>query len=339
MIGATTRTEIPATRTRAFALVVAVAAAVTLTACDGAGEDAPTSAGAFGDPVLGPVIVAGSAGLEDYLDCLSRERITLVSAHRGGPAPGYPANAIATLAHTFSRAPVMLEIDVQQTADDELVLLHDDDLARRTSCDGRVDHATWPALQACRLRDPNGRTTDHHVARLADALAWAEGRTVLQLDIKRSVSYERLIEEVRLADAEDRVILITYSVGAASRLSRLAPDLIISAPVDSLGELGTLRNRRVDPDQLVAWTGTERTNPALYDQLDAREVPVIFGTLGPSRSSIDGAIARSGEESRYRDIAADGVDILGTDRPIEAYDALFQDRDPSLALETCRRHS
>lgn len=322
-------------RARSFGSVIAVIAAVSLTACDGPSADTSEPANA----VDGPVIIAGPAGLEEYLDCLSRERVTLVSAHRGGPAPGYPANAIATFAHTFARAPVMLEVDVQQAADGELVLLHDGDLGRRTTCDGPVDEATWPALQACRLRDMNGRTTDHHVSRLADALAWSEGRTVLQLDIKRSVSYERLIEEVRLADAEDRVILITYSVAAASRLARLAPDLIISAPVDSLGELGTLRNRQVDPDQLVAWTGTERTNPALYDQLDARDIPVVFGTLGRRDSSIDGAIARSGEEGRYRDIAADGVDILGTDRPVEAYDALFEDRDPSQALQACRRRS
>lgn len=314
-------------------LGVAACAALATAACDS--ETAPTvTTGDDGDARA--TIVAGAAGLEAYLDCLSDERVTLVSAHRGGPGPGYPENALATLAHTFAEAPVMLEVDVHQTADGELVLIHDESLDDASTCHGRVADATWAAVRDCRLRDTSGRATDHRPMRFADALAWSEGRTVLQVDIKPSADYERVIAEVRRAVAEDRVILITYSAGAAARLARLAPDLVISAPVDSLDELRTLRNRDVDLDELAAWTGTQGPNPSLYEALDDRDVPVIFGTLGPWGSSIDGAIARSGDDARYVELSEDGVDILATDRPIEAYAALAAERDPSLALEACR---
>ncbi len=89
-------------------------------------------------------------------------------------------------------------------------------------------------------------------------------------------------------------------------------------------------------ERILAWTGTDDPSPELNEALDARDVPVIFGTLGNPGESIDGAIARSGEEGRYRAIAETGVDIIATDRPIAAYQALREEREIAPALETCR---
>jgi glycerophosphoryl diester phosphodiesterase len=111
---------------------------------------------------------------------------------------------------------------------------------------------------------------------------------------------------------------------------------VISASIGSLGELGEHEDRGVAIEQILAWTGTERPSPYLYEALDVRDVPVLFGTLGDPARSIDGEIARTGEESRYRDIAGYGADIIATDRPIEAYEALLERRDPTLTLAACR---
>src|SRR5690606_22899842 len=41
----------------------------------------------------------------------------LVSAHRGGPRPGLPENALATFEYALNFAPALLETDVRRTAD------------------------------------------------------------------------------------------------------------------------------------------------------------------------------------------------------------------------------
>jgi hypothetical protein len=82
------------------------------------------------------------------------------------------------------------------------------------------------------------------------------------------------------------------------------------------------------------------TDPAFYEALEAAGVPVIFGTLGDPSRSVDGEIARSGEEGLYAEIAGAGVDIIATDRPLEAFHALLRSgRDPAPALEACRSAS
>jgi glycerophosphoryl diester phosphodiesterase len=314
-----------------LAAAAPILCALACAACDAGDREE----GALAPDLVAPVR-AGPPGLEAYLDCLSDERITLVAAHRGGPAPGYPENALATFARTLSRIPALLEIDIAATRDGELVLMHDDRLERTTDCEGVLADRTWAELQVCRLEDNDGRATDFSIPTLDETLAWAEGRTVLELDIKSGVRYEDVVAAVRRADAEERVILITYGVDGAARLAGLAPDLVISASVASLADLTEHENRGVGRDRILAWTGTTAPDPGLNEALDARGVPVLFGTLGDPERSIDGEIARSGRQSRYRAIAEEGADVIATDRPIEAYAALSEARDPRLVLEACR---
>ena len=63
----------------------------------------------------------------------------LVSAHRGGPVPGLPENAVETFEYALNHAPALIETDVRRTADGVLVLMHDETLDRTTTGTGRVD--------------------------------------------------------------------------------------------------------------------------------------------------------------------------------------------------------
>ena len=60
-----------------------------------------------------------------------------ISAHRGGPLDGFPENALETLKNTAKNVEgVMMEIDVAQTNDSVLVLMHDKRLDRTTDLTG-----------------------------------------------------------------------------------------------------------------------------------------------------------------------------------------------------------
>jgi glycerophosphoryl diester phosphodiesterase len=273
--------------------------------------------------------------LEEFLDCLSRAHVTLVEAHRGGPSPGYPENALATFAHTLSLAPAMLEVDIAATRDGRLVLMHDDQLDRTTDCAGGVAEHTWAELQGCRLKDDDGRLTDDPIPLLDDVLTWTDGKTVLELDMKSSVRYEDVIDAVRRTHAETRVILISRTAAQAGRLAHLAPHFVISASIGSLDDLAEVKAAGVSEAELVAWTGNQAPKRVLNAQLDVREIPVIFGTLGDREHSIDAEIARTGQEQRYREIAAADGDIIATDRAVAAYQSLAAASNIPEALESC----
>ncbi len=143
---------------------------------------------------------------------------------------------------------------------------------------------------------------------LRQALDWADGKTVLELDVKRGVSYEDVAAEVRSAGAMDRVIFITYSVDGASRLARVAPEAMIYTTITSARDLDTLERRGVDLTHIVAWLGDEEVDEGLLQALNGRGVE---GRWGLFRRNADFAAAVHA-----------GVEGVSVNDPIAAYRAI-----------------
>ncbi|MBB5517661.1 glycerophosphodiester phosphodiesterase family protein [Amphiplicatus metriothermophilus] len=301
-----------------------VIALLLLAACAPAGTEQPSA------PAPGAARSEAGAGwrldpqgdVNAFLDCLEAEGIALVSAHRAGPAPGLPENALETAAALLAEVPALVEIDVAASADGVLYLMHDETLDRTTTGEGPVDALAWAAIERLRLKDDDGAPTPRRPTRFDEMLAWAKDRTILKIDFKRSARYEDVIAEIRRQGAEDRVVLIAYTTAQAERLHALAPEMMISLSLDTVSALNRAVAAGVPDERLLAFTGLDAPRPRLNDALDARDVETIFGALGRPDRSIDGAIAASGDEARYAEIAAAGVDIIATDRPRQAHAAL-----------------
>ncbi|MEM6267341.1 MAG: glycerophosphodiester phosphodiesterase family protein [Pseudomonadota bacterium] len=267
--------------------------------------------------------------LSAMLDCLEAEEATLISAHRGGPSPGLPENAIETMDAVLTAIPAIMEVDVAQSPDGVPYLMHDRTLDRTTDGSGAVADTPWAEVEQLRLVDEAGWVTRFGVPTLIQTLEWARGRTVLQIDFKRTADFEVVIEAIRSREMADQVILIAYSVGAARRLHELAPEMLISFSINAPGDLDEVVAAGVPADRIVAFTGTRIARPDLYRALDEADVEVIFGTLGRSPNSIDNVIDRFGTDERYAELSQGGVDMIATDRPREAAAALAQaDRLP-----------
>ena len=262
---------------------------------------------------------APRAGLPQFFDCLDREGVTLVSAHRGTDGQA-PENALRSIEAVAGRTGGLVEVDVATSADGVLYLHHDDTLDRTTTGRGSAN-ASWAVLRDLSLRDADGRVTAERPTRLDEFLTWADGRVVPQLDVKPTTDYDDLAAVLRETGAEARVVVIAYSLGQARLIARKMPGVMISATVERASDLDALRGAGVRPERILAWTGNDRPNPALWQALDDAGVEVIFGTLG-GRDSLDEVIEASGDEARYASLARDGADILATDRPVEAARAL-----------------
>ena len=274
------------------------------------------------------------ADIAGFFDCLREKSLTVIAAHRGGDAPA--ENAIETFERTVRGAPgpVLLEIDVRRTSDGQLVLMHDETLDRTTTGKGPVSGVTLDAFRALQLKDGAGRVLGAHPPTLKHALEWSKGKAILELDVKQGAPLAEVIVAVRAAKAENRVVVIVYNTEDALTMQRLAPDLMLSVPAESVPVLQMVSSVRVDLSRLLGWTGTTDPNSALNLQLADKGVEVIFGTLGDTPTSWDVRLARDGDAG-YAAFADTGIHVIATDRPLEAMRAIDDADSPGVPTTQC----
>ena len=282
------------------------------TAC---GQPADPTAAASTEAAAPAERAAAAAPAKDIaarLDCVRQSGGVLVIGHRGGPTRDYPENAIETFQRTFAAGTKAVEIDVAETIDDQLVLMHDDDLDRTTTGTGLVADHTLAEIQALKL-ETGSKTTDFAPPTLQAALAWAvRAGAIAELDRKRSATFQPVIAAVRAADAENNVLVITYTDEQATEMHALAPDLVITATINSIAHLDELVAKGVRADRLIAWTGTTNPNPELWKALAARGVESAFGTTGPRDTALDTLYWEDRDGSEYDQLVSDGLSILVT---------------------------
>jgi glycerophosphoryl diester phosphodiesterase len=117
-------------------------------------------------------------------------------------------------------------------------------------------------------------------------------------------------------------------------MQRLAPDLMVSAPADTVNELAFISSVRVDFTRILAWTGTKEPNSALNIEMAEKGVEVMFGTLGDASTSWDARFAREGDQG-YTAFADTGIHVIATDRPLEAMRAIDDADGPGAPASAC----
>jgi glycerophosphoryl diester phosphodiesterase len=165
------------------------------------------------------------------------DRIPMVSAHRGGPYPGFPENSIEAFENVIQYTHAIIEFDVAITKDSVLVLMHDNTVDRTTNGKGKVIDMTFEEIRSLSLVDVEGNQTDFRVPTLDEALSWAKGKVLLTVDIKREVPFEMVVDAIRSHNAEPYAAVITYSFEAAKKIHSLHPGLMLSVTIRNEEEL------------------------------------------------------------------------------------------------------
>lgn len=157
----------------------------------------------------------------------------LVIAHRGDSAHR-PENTLSAFLRALELGVSVVELDVQLTADREVVVLHDAAVDRTTNGGGDVRRMKLAELRALSAGYPTrfaARWAAERVPTLAEALELLKGRARVLVEIKtESVSAEhadgveaRTVEVVRRLGMEDEVALISFDHVALERLAGIAP--------------------------------------------------------------------------------------------------------------------
>ena len=308
-------------------------AAVLLTACQPETSEfnppASSEAMATADQISEPTETGLSLGpLPEFFDCVRETGGVLIASHRAGPAPGYPENAIETLEYATSQGMLIHEIDVAESRDGVLFLMHDRSLGRTTTGDGAVADTDWETIQTLNLKDNNGAITSFTPPALSDVLLWAkQSGALVELDKKPTTSFRNIISMVRAAGAEDNVVLITYNDQQAIEVANLAPDLMMTASVNSREHQEELEAAGVNFDHVVAWMGIQNPNPRAFAAVGARGIEAAFGTLGRPGERLDDQYIADGDLSEFQDLVDGGLTLLATDEPYIVADFLTADDD------------
>ncbi|QNL51493.1 glycerophosphodiester phosphodiesterase family protein [Olivibacter sp. SDN3] len=241
------------------------------------------------------------------------QRVPLVSAHRGGPEPGYPENAIETFERSASKQPLIIECDIALSKDSVLVMMHDDKLDRTTTGEGFVHDYTLNELKQLHLKDNEGKETTFSIPTLDEVLNWGRGKVIFTLDVKRSVPLALVVDAVKRNKASAYSVIITYNATQASEVYQIAPDLMISASIKKIDDLIRLDDYGIPDNRLLAFVGVSEPDTLLYKQLHEHGIMCIIGTMG----NLDNRAKQRGDDLYYKLITR-GADIISTDRHHEA---------------------
>ncbi|MCH8488879.1 MAG: glycerophosphodiester phosphodiesterase family protein [Oceanicaulis sp.] len=260
-----------------------------------------------------------------YLDCAREQGVTLLSAHRTGPRPGFAENDHETALRSAADGAVFVEFDIGLTSDDRLVLMHDRTIDRTTNGTGRVEDMTFGEIAAFRLVDNDDQTLEGRADEFHEFMTAIDGRAIAQLDLKGSLTHERLMQDVRELGAEDRVLVITYRMDQVIALHAMAPDVMISAGIRSLEDLDALEEAGVDLSRIVAWLGLGDGDAELDAALAERGVETSFGNF---RAEREGGVD-------YAAWASTGVEVLSVDNVPAAAAALDARTQSRALLDAC----
>lgn len=142
-----------------------------------------------------------------------------ISAHRGGPPPA-PENTLAALEQAIAMGADYTEIDVQQTADGVVVLMHDVDLMRVANDPRRITDVRYDEIRdIVQIPDDGSPPEMRKIVTLNEFLERSRGRITPMIELKYYGSDPSLVRSVvqiiRNWEMEEEVLVMSM------RLQRL----------------------------------------------------------------------------------------------------------------------
>jgi len=240
--------------------------------------------------------------------------VTRIAAHRGGSAL-WPENSLLAFQNAIALGSDLLELDVHQSRDGVVAVIHDATVERTTDGRGAVASLTAADLRRLRLRGPHGAPTAEHVPTLDEVLAAAApSHAGLLIEVKApslAVRYdgleERVLAAVATAGLQARVTIMAFDPRVILRIRELAPRMRTSFLVDH----ATVERAGGPAEVSIEWArATGATDVGLqYTLLDERVVAAARA------ASLALGVWTVNYETAMRRMLELGVDILTTDRP------------------------
>jgi glycerophosphoryl diester phosphodiesterase len=236
-----------------------------------------------------------------------------IMAHRGASAYA-PENTLASFKLAVEQHADWLEMDVQETSDGQLIVIHDLTVDRTTNGRGNVRNFTFEQirqLDAGSWFDP--KFAGERVPTFEEVVAYARDAGVQIFPETKDPRFSPGIEEKMAAiiaayGYEDHTIVQSFDGASLERMRKIDPKLrlaalytastplkgdppasaeIVGPPWEMIaGDLSLVRDAHAAGRQVVVWTAD--TQPSIQMMLDARVDGIITGRPDLARSLLDG---------------------------------------------------
>lgn len=231
---------------------------------------------------------------------------TLVFAHGGGQGLA-PPNSLAAMEAAFAAGTDFFEIDIHETSDGHLVLMHDETVDRTSNGSGSIEDMTLKQIKALRL----GGDDTIKVPTLTETFErFPKSRFLVELKLGPASMPANLCRTIRHHDMTASVIVASFHGEALQSFRRHCREVATSLSKDEVTrfvivqKLGLPWLARLEGSAFhvpVSRSGITIITPRFVRAAHARGLDVIAWTIN--------------DEAEMRRLAEMGVDGLITDYP------------------------
>jgi glycerophosphoryl diester phosphodiesterase len=234
----------------------------------------------------------------------------LICAHRGRLNSAELENSLTVMRHAYNNGVPMMELDLRESSDGKIFLLHDEMLNRTTNATGDISRYSSEQLRNTMQRDPVSGKPLEPITRFDDLLAWAQRTNVLlMVDLKDTPPADAL-KVIRGYGLIHRVILLTFDSKTAQAALEATPDVQVSMLVHTQQEIeSAIATAHGHPLALYLPTMSDE---ALYTFARTTGKIVISDALG----ALDDRAQAEGSGVYHDYLQAHPVDILVTNHPL-----------------------
>ena len=175
-----------------------------------------------------------------YLSALHKGNINLnvgiitrtqVTAHRGCSKEA-PENTLYAFEKALESNTDYIELDVQLTKDEQLVVFHDEKLERATGAKGKLSDYTYDELQSLTVKSKYVSEEDFPDARiplLTDVFELVGEEKLYNIEIKdhgnTNLTVEKTVEAIKEHDLESSCYVTSFSYSAVKKVKQLDPNI------------------------------------------------------------------------------------------------------------------
>ena len=193
------------------------------------------------------LVILVISAVADWLELAHRNIVesVKVTAHRGSSARA-PENTLSAVQQAITDGADFAEIDVQTTADGELVVLHDGDLMRMAGDSRRLRDLTLSQAKELDVgKKFNGEFLGERIPTLAEVIHLSRGKIQLNIELKYNwpdpTLAGKVVELLRREAFLTNCIITSLDPAALAEVQRLAPELkvgqIVTASVGNVTRL------------------------------------------------------------------------------------------------------
>ncbi|MCP4190845.1 MAG: hypothetical protein GY768_09475 [Planctomycetaceae bacterium] len=162
------------------------------------------------------------------LNEVKTEDHTEVTAHRGASASA-PENTLAAIEQAIEQGTDWVEIDVQESLDGQVVVVHDSDLKKIGGSKLKIWESTAEQLRSVDIGswfDP--KFSDQRVPLLSEVLAICKDRVKLNIELKYyghdQQLEQRVVDLVKAADMESDIVVMSLKQSGIDKIRQIEPD-------------------------------------------------------------------------------------------------------------------